>query len=142
MDSEPLSLGRWEQVVWQWLDVHPGKPPTLGDVACALDTTLLRLRREHERLARLLDKCLGDDWTSPSPRELLAYSRMSYVARLVAGGVKIDAARALAGYSPNSKSSFNRRFRAFFGMTPQEFRACLEDHPPGGAGIGELPSIR
>jgi AraC-like DNA-binding protein len=42
---------------------------------------------------------------------------------MIETGVKIEAARSLAGYAQKSSAAFNRSFKAFYGCSPDVWRA-------------------
>ena len=106
----PLPVALAEQVVWNLLDVCPGRRPCVHELARAVGTDARRLRGSLR-----VNRC------APA-RELITYGCLTYAARLIAAGVKVEAAMLIAGF--HNKTNFCRQFREFLGCQPSR-------HQPG-----------
>jgi AraC-like DNA-binding protein len=66
-----------------------------------------------------LRRGLQRDRAAPA-REMIRYSCLTYAARLIASGIKVEAAISLSGY--HNKTVFCRNFRDYLGCQPHEVR--------------------
>ncbi len=97
-------------LVWRHLEGHPGRQPRVADLATAFESsprTVRRIWRER----------IGGD----SIREVMTYARVMYGLRLIAQGVKPEAAALMAGF--RSYWNFNRQCKRYCGQTASHWRA-------------------
>jgi AraC-like DNA-binding protein len=106
--DEHLHLPRAQRLIWRWLDAHPGMRPRVADMARMAGVSELELRRG-----------LRHDHASTC-RAMITYGCMTYAARLIADGMKVEAAMSLAGY--RNKTVFCRNCRDYLGCQPHELR--------------------
>jgi AraC-like DNA-binding protein len=97
-------------LVWHHLDAHPGHRPAVRDLARAFGRSTRWLRRAWCRL-------IGGD----PIRKVAAYGSMTYGLRLIAGGVKPEAAARIAGF--RSYWHFNRLCKRYTGHTASHWRS-------------------
>jgi methylphosphotriester-DNA--protein-cysteine methyltransferase len=112
-----LTLPEIERIVWELLDEHPGRRPTMQEVAAIRGFTSLQLRRTTERIQRVL----GPIGYCATFRDELTYSCLTYARLLIAKGTKIEAAMRLAGF--HQKTNFNRQCREFLGDSPSDWKS-------------------
>ena len=97
-----------EELIWKLLDRRPGRRPSVDELARTLGTDA-----RHLRVRLRADRC------APA-REMITYGCLTYAARLIAEGVKIEAAMLIAGF--HNKTNFCRQFREFLGCQPGRYR--------------------
>jgi methylphosphotriester-DNA--protein-cysteine methyltransferase len=102
----PALVNTIEAFVWKTLRDDRARPSVLA-VAGHCGLTALTLRRFLRRSGR------------PSCRELVTHARVTYAAKLLTEGTKVDAVILLAGF--RNRTNFGRQFREFLGCTPGEY---------------------
>ena len=107
-----LTLPEIERIVWELLEEHPCRRPTMPEVAAVRGCTALGIRRTTERIQRIL----GPIGCGATFRDALTYSCLTYARLLIQRGTKIEAAMRLAGF--HNKTNFNRQFSRFFVERP------------------------
>jgi AraC-like DNA-binding protein len=103
-----LSLPEIERVVWELLEEHPCRRPTMAEVAAVRGCTALDIRRTAERIQRILGPVGG----GATFRDALTYSCLTYARLLIRRGTKIEAAMRMAGF--HNRTNFTRQFSRFF----------------------------
>jgi AraC-like DNA-binding protein len=103
-----LSLPHLQDIIWRWLDAHPGRHPRVADVAAALGVTELKLRRELQRRGR-----------GPA-RDLITYFCLTHAKRDIKTGMKAEAAMCLSGL--RNKTNYSHQCQDFLGCLPHDLR--------------------
>ena len=109
-----LSLPEIERIVWELLEEHPGRRPTMAEVAAVRGCTPVQIRHATDHLRRILGTVA---YCAPF-RDALTYSCLTYAGLLIRKGTKIHAAMRLAGF--HQKSNFNHQCKEFLGSLPSE----------------------
>jgi AraC-like DNA-binding protein len=105
---QPLWLPDAQRLIWNALDQHPGRRPTMAEIARAVGMSELELRRVQQRhhAARV--------------RDFITYGCLTYAARFIAQGEKVEWAMTRSGF--HNRTNFCHEFRQFLGCQPHEFR--------------------
>jgi AraC-like DNA-binding protein len=101
-----LDTSRGVRLVWEELAARPGRRPRPVDLARRLGRTLPQLRRD-QRANR-----------AAPVGTLITYGCVAYAVRLIANGVKCEAAMRLVGF--RNRSNFNHDVRDYFGYLPHD----------------------
>jgi AraC-like DNA-binding protein len=99
-------------LTWNWLTLNAAvlrRKPKVSEVAAMAGMRQPELRR---RLSNEVS-------TIPTIRRYITNVCFEYAAQLISSGVKIEAARELAGF--RQKTNFNKRFVALFGCLPSSY---------------------
>ena len=106
--STNLHLPRAQRLIWLGLDSHPGVRPRVADMSRMVGVGELELRRSLRR-----------NHAAPC-RAMITYGCLTYAARLIADGMKVEAAMSLAGF--RNKTVFCRNCRDYLGFQPHALR--------------------
>jgi len=129
MASDPVDLATVEEAIIRILTDKPGHRVRTVDVMLALGLRPLRVRRDLAAHKRLLCHCFGPNGIGTTMRDMIVFATHNYAAGLIRRGVKIEAAKQLAGLTHTN--SFSRQFRSFFGCLPHEMQPVhLRRQPP------------
>jgi AraC-like DNA-binding protein len=116
-----MALPELEAVVWRLLDQHPGRRPTLEEVARDAHRSALDMRRANLAVRRIVATTFGQRaFKQPTCRDMISYACLTYSTQLIRGGTKIEASMRLAGF--RSWSHFSRKCQDYFLCQPHELR--------------------